>query len=1247
MISIEINRKRPVSRLLRCTQRQFRCLYLGLLASFAISACGGGSSGGGGTPAPPPPLPPPPPPPPPVTLGITDENAVEVGLRAFDAIELPEYANLLLIGSVLAVVENAMSDVESTCSMTGSVTRSIDDADSSGNVSSNDTVTFSFNGCNGRTGNVRLVIDTVVFSQLNLRQLDGSVTANFSTTVETATYTAQATHEMRFLNAGTVTARSIDAEVTLTVEDSMTGGGPMSDRATGLNVTSTTGGSDEYEIAIDGQMDSDSLGGRFDFDTREPFIGARGNHPDQGIVRMTGVGSWVEFTANTDPYHSRRVANFQVAADATGGPGERIFVSWRRLSAGLLFSVVSPFDPAEDGPFNQAPYIRELSLEPQSPGTMDPVTVVVDVLDPERSALEITYVWYRNGEQLAGQTAQTLPSVEYVKDDVVSAEVTASDGQLSSSLRYDITIADTPPELSLLGDPPTVISHGETASFRIGFTDVDNDPMPDTPLQIVHGPSGMEVDSQGNVTFTPMGPRFDRTMAFNWAVNALELDAPAISGTLRVEYPTATYPLMRTGLLVDIDAGDFIVDDLDSDGADDILIANLEHAVYELKWSGDTYEQSWVYPFQLALEDLMPEALPDDQRNRTSTAVTALANGDVDVDGLHEIFLAVAGVIVKLDGAERRVSAVAPLENNFTCRRLEYVDAASDRDAGLICITGRAFGPVYAIYVLDPADLSIKAHKRIDQLGVYTAVANVDGDPAMEIIDSDGRVFDGDTLELEWFHLEGFADEGLIPYRFEAGDIDGDGISEIVGIDFVSVFIYSGVSRSLVKELPFDRRLYALHVTDIDNDGVEEIIVAWESMITAHRYNASTGSLDDLFEIDVGAFDAPFGTVDWVSLIGTGDTDGDGTLEYVWAQESALSITAWNPEFKVEWSGHGKYDFKGPYKGGEMATLGPGYHRLIFSGTSELNFYGGNDEGPRLMAVDPATGRYDVTPHDIGTRRSAPIAVSDIDLDGVDEVLLSTHYDNQPFLTAQDIAGNRERWRSASGTWNVAQIDNEDVTGDGRDEVIALTSHPAENRIRVYDIARETVTWESDPNRSAFTLVDLDGDGRRELIVGTENRVQSDAGVTLYRQDGNGGFEQAAFVDLDTNHIGDVVAGDIDGDGEVEIFALQLDSDRWIYRLNNDLEVLGRFATTSDTARLYLGPSGSRRRNLILSQFDRYEIGSGPRLYGVDAFTGAEVWRSPLLPGVPSRHSLHYIDSNDDGEPEIVLATEGGVMITR
>ena len=241
-----------------------------------------------------------------MTLGITDENAVEVGLRAFDAIELPEYANLLLIGSVLAVVENAMSDVESTCSMTGSVTRSIDDADSSGNVSSNDTVTFSFNGCNGRTGNVRLVIDTVVFSQLNLRQLDGSVTANFSTTVETATYTAQATHEMRFLNAGTVTARSIDAEVTLTVEDSMTGGGPMSDRATGLNVTSTTGGSDEYEIAIDGQMDSDSLGGRFDFDTRESFIGARGNHPDQGIVRMTGVGSWVEFTANTDPYHLQK-----------------------------------------------------------------------------------------------------------------------------------------------------------------------------------------------------------------------------------------------------------------------------------------------------------------------------------------------------------------------------------------------------------------------------------------------------------------------------------------------------------------------------------------------------------------------------------------------------------------------------------------------------------------------------------------------------------------------------------------------------------------------------------------------------------------------------------------------------------------------------------------------------------------------------------------------------------------------------
>ena len=456
----------------------------------------------------------------------------------------------------------------------------------------------------------------------------------------------------------------------------------------------------------------------------------------------------------------------------------------------------------------------------RSPGDMDPVTVVVDVLDPERSALEITYVWYRNGEQLAGHTAQTLPSVEYVKDDVVSAEVTVSDGQLSSSLRYDITNCGHASRAVTARRPTDGYLARRNGVVRIGFTDVDNDPMPDYAIADRARPVRYGSRFAGNVHVHAHGTPLRPHDGVQLGGECLELDAPAISGTLRVEYPTATYPLMRTGLLVDIDAGDFIVDDLDSDGADDILIANLEHAVYELKWSGDTYEQSWVYPFQLALEDLMPEALPDDQRNRTSTAVTALANGDVDGDGLHEIFLAVAGVIVKLDGAERRVSAVAPLENNFTCRRLEYVDAASDRDAGLICITGRALVRSTQSTFSTRPDLSIKAHKRIDQLGVYTAVANVDGDPAMEIIDSDGRVFDGDTLELEWFHLEGFADEGLIPYRFEAGDIDGDGISEIVGIDFVSVFIYSGVSRSLVKELPFDRRLYALHVTDIDNDGV-------------------------------------------------------------------------------------------------------------------------------------------------------------------------------------------------------------------------------------------------------------------------------------------------------------------------------------------------------------------------------------------------------------------------------------------
>jgi len=68
---------------------------------------------------------------------------------------------------------------------------------------------------------------------------------------------------------------------------------------------------------------------------------------------------------------------------------------------------------------------------------------------------------------------------------------------------------------------------------------------------------------------------------------------------------------------------------------------------------------------------------------------------------------------------------------------------------------------------------------------------------------------------------------------------------------------------------------------------------------------------------------------------------------------------------------------------------------------------------------------------------------------------------------------------------------------------------------------------------------------------------------------------------------------------------------------------------------------------LILAEHDTFDVGGGPRLYGVDAFTGGEVWRSPLLLELPSGDSLHYVDSNGDGELEMVLGMRYGIMITR
>src|SRR5690606_29039781 len=145
-------------------------------------------------------------------------------------------------------------------------------------------------------------------------------------------------------------------------------------------------------------------------------------------------------------------------------------------------------------------------------------------------------------------------------------------------------------------------------------------------------------------------------------------------------------------------------------------------------------------------------------------------------DGRHEIFLASRSAIVRLDGVHRRkLRAGEPgVETPFTCWGLEFGDINRDGAAELVCAESSRLA------VLDALTLQVLAEMQGPSAPIV--LGNVDSDAALEIVTANGYVLDGSDVlaqngRVQWLFPDGFG------ARLSTGDIDGDGIDEIVAGD--------------------------------------------------------------------------------------------------------------------------------------------------------------------------------------------------------------------------------------------------------------------------------------------------------------------------------------------------------------------------------------------------------------------------------------------------------------------------------
>jgi len=178
----------------------------------------------------------------------------------------------------------------------------------------------------------------------------------------------------------------------------------------------------------------------------------------------------------------------------------------------------------------------------------------------------------------------------------------------------------------------------------------------------------------------------------------------------------------------------------------------------------------------------------------------------------------------------------------------------------------------------------------------------------------------------------------------------------------------------------------------------------------------------------------------------------------------------------------------------------------VYATPSEPNRLDGSPQSGKVVRYVPAKGEGRTVVADLGSRHAKEILVGDVDGDGRDELYVSVEAETEGEGAALRLEKPIEIRRYDAGTDPtkgvvIAQIDDRlsrvltagDVDGDGKQEIVAATFRSGlwllrpgadpKGPWRVESIDRSSSGFEH-----AALLTDLDGDGRDELYVGSDDQ---------------------------------------------------------------------------------------------------------------------------------------------------------------
>jgi hypothetical protein len=301
--------------------------------------------------------------------------------------------------------------------------------------------------------------------------------------------------------------------------------------------------------------------------------------------------------------------------------------------------------------------------------------------------------------------------------------------------------------------------------------------------------------------------------------------------------------------------------------------------------------------------------------------------------------------------------------------------------------------------------------------------------------------------------------QGQAPGRSVRGDLNGDGLADVVTLARGNAWVYLGSASGVLTAVPpafagtMDSGLWdgeghlAVDVADVNGDGFADLVTAHTDG-NAYVY---PGALAGVFG---GAVDSFHGTYVGYQPIAVADVDGDGFADLVSHKDGSVVVHPGRADGSF---GTAVSSFAGTYDSG--AEDGIGHHAVDVAdvdgdGRADLvtiaggigHVYRGRADASFAASTSSFAGTYQLAL--IGGQGFEPVGVADVNGDGRAD-LVSAHTDGNAYVHfgtgAGTFAGRADSFHNTLSTTLFGAGDGYeviaalDVTGDGRADLV--TAH--------------------------------------------------------------------------------------------------------------------------------------------------------------------------------------------------------------